>query len=202
MTQGAGPGCAGERADPRISRSKAAVLAAARQLLHDRCFFEVTVEAIAEESGVAKTTIYRHWPSREALLLDLVDDLMPPLGTIDTGSLAGDLGVAAHQLARALGDTSWSQALPGLLDAAQRDAQLRRIMDISGQARRQVVLDAFERARRRGELPAEADTELATTLLAGPLFYRRLVLRDPPGPDVVERVVAAVLLVLDVEAQP
>ena len=147
----------------------------------------------AETSGVAKTTIYRHWPNRESLLLDLVDELAPPFGPIDTGSLAGDLAAAARELAATLGDTAWSRALPGLLDAAQRDPELCRIVDAAGRARRQVVLDALERARQRGELAEGVDPQVAAALLAGPLFYCRLVLRRQPDEAFVDGVVEGVL---------
>ena len=56
--------------DPRVARSRAAVLAATVDLLGELGHAGTTVEAIAERSGVAKTTIYRHWPSRAPLLID------------------------------------------------------------------------------------------------------------------------------------
>ena len=199
---GEGRAGADGRTDPRIARSRAAVLAAARGLLEERCFVEITVEAVAAASGVAKTTIYRHWPSREALLVDLVEDLKPPQPPVDSGSFAGDLSLVGHQLAEALGDTSWSRALPGLLDAAEREADLRRIIDTGGRRRRQVLQASLDRARERGEVDHDIDLELAVSLVAGPIFYRRLVLREAPTPEFVDRVVAAATISLGLAGPP
>src|SRR5919198_1676494 len=56
--------------DPRVRHSKEVVMATTYELLSEEGLAGVTVDAVARRSGVAKTTIYRHWPSREALLLD------------------------------------------------------------------------------------------------------------------------------------
>ena len=56
--------------DRRIQRSRERVLEAAQELLAQSGVGGFTVDEVARRSGVAKTTIYRHWPSREALVLD------------------------------------------------------------------------------------------------------------------------------------
>ncbi|HEX9238215.1 MAG TPA: helix-turn-helix domain-containing protein, partial [Xanthobacteraceae bacterium] len=48
--------------DRRVSRSKQSVLAATFELLSEAGLAGVSVDAVAERSSVAKTTIYRHWP--------------------------------------------------------------------------------------------------------------------------------------------
>ena len=53
------------RADPRVARSRTAVLDAATHLLVTGGPAAVTVDAVVAESGVAKSTIYRHWRSRD-----------------------------------------------------------------------------------------------------------------------------------------
>ncbi len=51
----------------------------------------VSIDEVARASGVAKTTIYRHWPTRAALLIDACSQLGGPHEAPDTGSLRGDL---------------------------------------------------------------------------------------------------------------
>ena len=64
----------------------------------------VTVEAVSSRSGVAKTTIYRHWSSREDLLADVLSSALPEPAVPDTGSLRGDLRALARGLAAGLAD--------------------------------------------------------------------------------------------------
>ena len=58
--------------DPRVARSRAKLLAAATEILIETGPSSVTVDAVAERSGVAKSTLYRHWESRSALLVDVL----------------------------------------------------------------------------------------------------------------------------------
>ncbi|MDO8105643.1 TetR/AcrR family transcriptional regulator [Isoptericola sp. b441] len=93
------------RTDPRVVRSRAAVLAAATQLLATDGVAGTTIEAVAARSGVAKTTIYRHWPDQRALVRDAFGVALPMPAAPDTGTLAGDLLALATGLARALADS-------------------------------------------------------------------------------------------------
>src|SRR5215475_14064822 len=77
--------------DARVQRSKKPVLAAAHELLSQPGLGGVSVDAVSERSGVAKTTIYRHWRSRTALLLDACSKLGNKPEAPDTGSLKGDV---------------------------------------------------------------------------------------------------------------
>jgi AcrR family transcriptional regulator len=64
--------------DPRVERSREAVLDAGVELLLEGGLHAVTVEAIVERSGVARSTVYRHWHSRNDLIVDTVNRVMPP----------------------------------------------------------------------------------------------------------------------------
>lgn len=58
--------------DPRVARSRTAVIAATLDLLAERGITATTIEAVAERSGVAKTTIYRQWDRQPELVLDAI----------------------------------------------------------------------------------------------------------------------------------
>ncbi len=83
---GARPG-AGRKRDPQAQR---AVLAAAEALLIEIGYHRVTMEKIAERSGVAKMTLYRWWPNKAAVVTDAVRGSLAPTAVPDTGSMAGD----------------------------------------------------------------------------------------------------------------
>src|SRR5579871_5587195 len=98
--------------DERVRRSKEAVLATTYELLTEMGLGGVSVDAVSRLSGVAKTTIYRHWPSRTALLLDACSKLGSRPEAPDTGSLRGDLDVLATNVAHRLQSARWPTVLP------------------------------------------------------------------------------------------
>jgi AcrR family transcriptional regulator len=185
-------GAVGE--DPRVVRSKAAIVDACAELLAEEGFGGVSIEAVAARSGAAKTTIYRHWPSREALLIDAFGACAGPCGqTPDTGSLGDDIVCMLTGLAEKLADPAWCASLRSLVDAAGRDPELARLHAAFVADRRRPLTDVLERGVERGLLPAALDVDRACALLLGPLFYRAMVTREPVDEDFVRGIVEGAL---------
>jgi AcrR family transcriptional regulator len=190
------PGC-----DPRVARSRAAVLEATLDLLAEEGAEGCTIEAIATRSGVAKTTIYRHWPSRAALVIDAVRTLMEsPPEVPDTGRARADVTAILQGLAERLRTGQLADVAPALVAAVDADPTLGELMEVYVQCRRDPLRTVLRRAVKRGELRADLDVELAIDLCAGPLFYRRLVARRPAEPVDVEALVDLVFTGLGAEA--
>src|SRR5262245_7070015 len=81
----------------RRTRTRDRVLTAAGQILSRDGYARLTMERVAAESGAAKTTIYRRWPTKAALCMDLYLDVADrELHDPDTGSVAGDLRQIAN----------------------------------------------------------------------------------------------------------
>jgi AcrR family transcriptional regulator len=180
-------------ADPRVRRTRATVIATALDLLIERGLAGTTIEAVAERSGVAKTTIYRHWEGQGALVLDAFDSVRRAPVDPDTGTLAGDLLELVTGLAAALSEGPAAGLMFALVDAAERDPQLAALHRRTADARHAVILRAVERGIGRGELPAGTDAAEVLDELAGPLFYRRAVSGGPVDRAFAERVVHRVL---------
>jgi AcrR family transcriptional regulator len=168
------------------------IIEAAVTLLAEGGFGAATVEAISARSGVAKTTIYRHWPDKDAVLRSAVESIVPIATAPDTGSLRGDLTHFAEDLARILTTPPTSALIPGLVAAAEHDPGLGRLLAEFTAGRRQPVHDAVARAVDRGEISAGSDPEAVAELLLGPLFYRRLLSRMPLTAGMIEHTVEAV----------
>ncbi|WP_307844638.1 TetR/AcrR family transcriptional regulator [Actinotalea solisilvae] len=178
---------------PRVARSRARALTAALELLVERGIAGTTIEAVADRSGVAKTTIYRQWPGQAALVQDAFDSLLQPPDAPDTGSVRGDLLLLVGGLADALSSSPAARLMPALIDAAERDADFAELHRRQAARRHAPVLRVLERAVRRGELAKDADLGLLLDLLSGPLFYRRMVSGGPLDRAYAERVVDHVL---------
>lgn len=167
------------RVDPRVVRTRAAVLAATREVLTESGFPALCIDGVAKRSGVARTTIYRHWPSAAALAHEAFRDLAEPAPDIDTGSIRDDLLAHLRWLRTALEDSEWGRLLPHVVAASHHDPELAELHRAFGAERRRPAVAAVDRAIGRGELPAGLDSDALVDRLAGPLFYRCLVRLRP-----------------------
>jgi AcrR family transcriptional regulator len=151
------------------------------------------VEAIAERSGVAKTTIYRHWQGQAGIVLDAFTELLRPPPDPDTGTLHADLVQLTAGFARALTTGPAAALMLSLIDAAERDPAYAELHRAQAHARHAVILSVIDRGVRRGELPAGTDPTEVLDLIAGPVFHRRTVSLAPLDERFAERVVERVL---------
>lgn len=179
---------------PRSQRARRAVLDAARALFDEGGYAAATVEAIADRSGVAKTTIYRSWPNRASLLVDVLVEVAaavapPPEGRDPLRALRSELrrtAVAANGLTGRL--------LTSLLGEAQQDVEVRTAL-LRGlfHPRRQASADAIRRAQAAGALRSDVPPHVAVDLLFGPLFFRMFVQHEPVTEAFVKQTLQYVL---------
>lgn len=175
--------------DPRIERTRRVVLDATLALLAECGYGAVTIEAVAARSGVAKSTIYRHWPGRVELILDAFHELKAPVAPPAERDVRETVITMLENLARVTVDSRWSLCLPSLIDAAARDPEARRLHgQISAEGRRSLV-DLLATGVARGELPKGLDPELLAEALVGPILLRRLMSLPPFDPSQVRNLV-------------
>jgi AcrR family transcriptional regulator len=190
-----------ERADPRVLRSKATIIDACAELIAEEGFAGVSIEAVSARSGAAKTTIYRHWPSREALCIEAFGACSGPSDPLpDTGTLRDDLVEVLSGLAERLNDPAWTAPLTSLLDAAARDPEMAALHRVTSSEGRRTLTRVLERAVERGELEGPLDLDTATALLAGPLFFCGIIDRERVDPTLVAAAVDAALAALGAES--
>jgi TetR/AcrR family transcriptional regulator, regulator of autoinduction and epiphytic fitness len=171
--------------DPRIERTRRVVLEATLDLLAQHGYGAVTIEAVAARSGVAKSTIYRHWPGKVELILDAFHELKPPVAPPAEGDVRETVISVLENLARMVDKSTWSMCLPSLIDAAAHDPEARKLHGkISTEGRRSLV-DLLATGVERGELPADLDPELMAEALVGPILLRRLMSLPPFDPTQV-----------------
>lgn len=178
--------------DPRIARSRQAVLEATRELLSETGLAGFSVDTVVERSGVAKTTIYRHWPRKTDLLLAAADSLDDAVGLPDTKTLRGDLVAYFHDRLHGFGSPLVALA-SGVTRAGVDDPE---IADDLGRVvlrllrKLEVVID---RARDRGEVRPEVDNQTIADLIAGAIFFRRVVARRSTSDGDVEKIIDAIM---------
>ena len=182
-----------EAIDKRVQRSKEVVLAATYALLSEGGIGGVSMDEVSRRSGVSKTTVYRHWPSRSALLITACATMGSPPETPDTGSFRGDLDELVADLAQQLSSAKWPAILPSIIDAAERDPELATLHASLHAALMTPFLTIAERAQARGDFPDGVTPAELTALVVGPLFYRRWFSKEPIGWDFAAGVVAHAL---------
>ena len=174
-------------ARPRSEEARRKALAAVADLISERGVSSLSIEEVAARSGVAKTTIYRHWPERASLIVDTVRSTFEHVGTPDTGSLRTDLQTFFEGLWRADLSGRNARLMPCLIEAASRDAEIATLIDRLGVERSQPILLMVARAQERGELPADLDPELVVTAIVGPIVFRKLIQRRTVDPALHRR---------------
>ena len=169
------------------------VLRAALEVLDEDGLTGFTMEAVARRARASKATLYRHWDSSGALLIDAMDTTFQPLPVPDTGDARRDLAQLLSAFVRVLEHTPFPRLMAAFIDAAEREPALAALHADLTQRRRDPLLAVLARGQQRGELPGDLDLDVVTDLLAGPFFYRRFVAHRPIPPDLVDSVIAQVL---------
>jgi AcrR family transcriptional regulator len=162
----------------------------------------LTMEAIAHRAGASKATVYRHWASPAALLVDAMDMSFQPLPPPASGQLRTDLIELHSRFEALLGDQRFPRLMAAFVDAAERHPALSELHVQLTERRREPVRHVLAQAQHRGELPASADLELAIDLLAGPAFYRRFIAHRAFPDGYAAAVVDHVLAALSSSQQP
>ena len=178
---------------PRRPGVEEAVLATTLQLLAARSYGDISMENLAERAGVSRTSIYRRWPSKAAVVAAAVSSLyLDEVEVPDTGSLSEDLVALLSESYRLMADGS-GRVLERLVRESGQNAELVEVVRSILFARRRLYATMLNRAIARGELPPEVDQELLLDLLLGPLWFRLLLSGAPITPQAARSVVDLVL---------
>src|SRR5258705_3539444 len=182
------------RGRPRSLDAKRAILDAARDLVEKGGYSAATIEAVAARSGVAKTTIYRWWPNRNALLVDLLVELAtvaapPPSGQDPVQALRTELLLVGQA-----SDMLPGRLLSSLLGEAECDPEAQAALKREiFTPRRKATAAVVREAQLAGAIRSDIAPKLAVDLLFGPLFYRRYVRHEPVPPAFVKEIFKQVL---------
>jgi len=170
------------------------ILEAAVDELAERGYGGVTIESVAARAGVGKSTIYRHWPDKLALIADAFEtfhvQMVPDLAD---RSARESVELLLRHVAEVVVDSTFSRCIPALIEGADRDPRVREFHHAYSAERRQALIDLVARGVEQGEFRLGLDPELATAALLGVIFYRRLMTGEPFEPADANELVDLVL---------
>jgi AcrR family transcriptional regulator len=150
------------------------MLGAATELVLEVGVDGFSVDEVARRSGVAKTTIYRHFPSAKELLVAALDGTMTAPPTPDTGSLRGDLVEYLASVRPTFANATLRTLFFEIYAAAARDPELRALHASLMRARTGPTRAIFDHARARGELPVDLDYVTMAEVVQGPFIVRSM----------------------------
>jgi AcrR family transcriptional regulator len=176
-------------ADKRVERSKAKVLDETYSQLKQSGINGVSIDEISRTSGISKTTIYRHWPSRSALLIDACSRLGSAPEAPDTGSIQKDLKALLETLSDQLQTANWSSVYPSIIDASERDPEIKAMQATLHKSFMAPFEAVIERARAKGELSSDRITSELLAALIGPMFFRRWFSKEKISHSFIDRII-------------
>ena len=162
----------------RTAQVRAAVLAAVQAELAEHGYDALSIDSVAQRSGVHRATVYRRWRDVGGLLADIlnaarVEGWEPP----DTGSLAGDLVALNREfLAAFTAQPSISAALVAASFRSPDAAQALRAFWADRYDRCAIVVT---RAAQRGEARPDTDHRRLLMAATSPLYHHLVLLREP-----------------------
>ena len=178
---------------PRSEEARQAALAATVDLVLTNGVEGVTFEDVAARSGVAKTTLYRHFGSKQAMIVAAASSCFVEHPTPDTGDLASDLQVIFERFKDAEDERRVPDLIPALLAASDRDPELHRLVLAMLEERRRPIRTVLQLAQLRGEIDRDVDLDIAISLLIGPFVLRRMIDRLDVTPEFRDAVLQSVV---------
>lgn len=183
-------------ARPRSEAANRAALDATVAALLESGVDGVTLDSVAARSGVAKSTLYRHFGSKEALIATAARGCVTEHPTPDTGDLAEDLAFLFGRFEESDEAQRFPDLLPMLIDAGNRDPELREVVQEVLEERSRPLRTVLQLAQLRGEIGRDLDLDTAIAMVVGPLSHRRLVERREVTPEFKRTVVLGAVTAL------
>jgi AcrR family transcriptional regulator len=183
---------------PRSTEADAAIHSAALDLLAEVGYEALTIEAIADAAGVAKSTVYRRYPGKSQLIIATLawicaNENPQPEPLPDTGSLEGDVVAMLQALRDKFASETKSRVVAAIAGATTRDPALAAAHAAFIATRRAYGRSLLERGVERGQLSPDADLEVLTDLLSATVHYRSFVSRDPLDDDTLHAIARTAL---------
>ena len=180
---------------PRSEESRQSILRSTLKLLkQDGGFADLSIEAIAADANVGKTTVYRWWPTKAALVADAFsasaeEELQFP----NTGSVQRDMNLQMRRLIRIFRSPR-GKVVAAMLAGGQSDPELiEAYRDRFLWPRRRQAYQTLQRGVDRGELPDDSDLDLILDSLYGPIYMRFLIRHDKLNESFADEICGLVL---------
>lgn len=171
--------------DPEADRL---ILETAKRLMHEQGYERLTIDGVAKEAGVARTTVYRRYRDKAELVSAAIDSLRDPSKRPNTGDARRDLVAHVENMRR-----NFDMSLAGtlLMEEPHNPRLIALFRERMVHPRRQIIRDSIENGIEHGQIRPDLDIERTIDLLLGAVFAAFLT-QGRPGRDWAQRTVDAI----------
>jgi AcrR family transcriptional regulator len=180
------------RGRPRDAGVEGRVLDAAMAEMRLRGYDGMAVDRVADRAGVAKTTIYRRWPSKAELVIAMIAGLRAAVPFEPSGDPRKDLTELVTTIASTLAAVP-TTLIADLAAAAAREPRVSESVRALWGERHAAVTAVVAQAQEDGLVPGHASPAVLVDQLVGPLYYRLLITGEPITSDYVRELVLSTL---------
>jgi AcrR family transcriptional regulator len=179
---------------PRSSESRDSILEASRKLLLHTSVREVSIEAIAKRAGVGKTTIYRWWPNKIAVVLDSILEKDMPAIDIVSGGSAEDMLVRALERFLKFMRGRTGQIVAGIFAEAQGNEEMLEVFQRHFMMNNiEILSNIVDQGKESGAFRTSIDTEMVVNMIFGTVFYRLMTKNQSLNPEFADHLVMEAL---------
>jgi AcrR family transcriptional regulator len=156
-----------ETEEAGVDSTRDRILRITLRLLEEHGYSAVTTESIAADARVSKATIYRHWTSRQHVVVEATRLRFGPVEVHDLGSFQKEIKwILEHRLAD-YREPGTLRLVGSLIGAATNDDELRAVFDDWIEQFSEAIRHATERGVARGDVRDDVDTSALEVLAAG-----------------------------------
>ena len=168
------------RGRQRSAAAESAILKATMKLLEKHSLREITADAISEQAGVSKATLYKWWPNKNLVALDaFMARLQAEIIIPDTGSAEKDFIQQLRALIAFYTSPSGKLFCQFLAEGQNNADFMQLFRERFLKVRRDALKVVLQRGVARGEMRGEVDNELALDLIFAPMVYRLMAGHAP-----------------------
>ena len=158
---------------PRSEQARQSITDATNKLLLHMSVRDISIEAIAKKAGVGKTTIYRWWPNKVAIILEAISGPMSVLPAPVSGEDAKDLLVRQIERFGRLSRGRGGKVIAEVFAEAQGNAETLNLFYQNFMLQHEEIMaNIIEQGKQSGQFRQDVDTALAVDAVYGSIFYR------------------------------
>ena len=155
----------------------------------------ISIESVAKRAGVGKAAIYRRWPSKIEMVIEMVNKVGIDLIVVpDTGDLFQDIRQLLVQLRRLLRHPLISSILPDLHAEMGRNDELAEGIRTTLQVQRRMSAEkVLQRAIQRNQIGADIDVEMTLDMLGSMIYWRMIITKNRADKEYLDKLTTVIV---------